>query len=245
MKRRGPFRARRLRAGPALAAMVAALLAAAAPSAAAAACRLALAMALDVSSSVDPREHRLQAHGLADALVDPDVVQALLAPGPGGHVAAAVYEWSGRGQQALVADWTLLSDIGAIQALSDRVRRTPRSHADYPTALGYALGYGATLLARAPDCAKRTLDVAGDGKNNDGFEPRHAYRAFNFNGVTVNALVVGGLSKPSLMQYFNEEVLHGDEAFSEIAEDYDDFARAMRLKLLREVRPALVIGSAD
>ncbi|MGG7568536.1 DUF1194 domain-containing protein [Rhodovulum sp. DZ06] len=208
------------------------------------ACRLALAMALDVSSSVDAAEHRLQADGLADALLDPSVVEALLAPGPDGYVAIAVYEWSGRRQQALIADWALMDGVPAIQALAARVRAAPRSHADFPTALGYALGYGATLLARAPDCRKRTIDMAGDGKNNDGFEPRHAYRAFNFNGITVNALVVGGTTRPSLMRYFRDEVLHGPEAFTEVAEDYSDFARAMRLKLLREVRPALVIGDA-
>lgn len=224
---------------------VAAALALAAPPALAqgGGCRLALAIALDVSSSVDEAEHRLQADGLADALMQPDVTAALLAPGPGGYVAIAVYEWSGRNQQVLIADWTPMVSADAIATLADRVRRAPRSHADFPTALGYALGYGAVQLARGPDCARQTIDVAGDGKNNDGFEPKHAYRAFDFRGVTVNALVVGGPDREDLIRYFETEVLRGPDAFTETADNYADFGRAMRRKLLREIKPPLVIGA--
>ena len=41
--------------------------------AAAAECRLALSLGLDVSSSVDAREYRLQTEGLAAALIAPEV----------------------------------------------------------------------------------------------------------------------------------------------------------------------------
>jgi Ca-activated chloride channel family protein len=205
------------------------------------ACRLALVIALDVSSSVDMAEHRLQADGLAAALRSPVVVQALLAPNAGGAVAIAVYEWSGRNQQVLLADWMMMTSNEVIDTLARRVESAPRSHSDFPTALGYALGYGAIQLARAPDCAKHTIDVAGDGTNNEGFEPRNAYAAFDFSGVTVNALVVGG-DRVSLLRYFETEVLRGPDAFTEIAESYADFDRAMTRKLLREVRPPMVIG---
>ena len=43
-----------------------------------------------------------------------------------------------------------------------------RSFEQYPTALGYALLYGGRALAERSDCARRTLDVSGDGTNNDG-----------------------------------------------------------------------------
>ena len=47
----------------------------------AAACSLSLVLAMDGSASVDAREHTLQLNGLADALRDPDVVQAIEAVG--------------------------------------------------------------------------------------------------------------------------------------------------------------------
>jgi hypothetical protein len=208
----------------------------------ASACRLALALALDVSSSVDAAEHRLQADGLAAALVDPEVMEAILAPG--GPVAVAVYEWSGRRQQAVVAPWTVLNGPADILALAARVRGATRSHADFPTALGHALGFAARLFLSAPACDRRTIDVSGDGANNDGYEPFHAYNAFDLDDVTVNALVVGGVGRPALVRYFQTLVIKGEDSFTEIAEDYADFGRAMRRKLLREVRPPMILGEA-
>ena len=55
---------------------------------AAAECRLALALAFDVSASVDAREYRLMMQGTAAALRDPDVTRAALSGNP---VALAAY----------------------------------------------------------------------------------------------------------------------------------------------------------
>ncbi|MEE3100763.1 MAG: DUF1194 domain-containing protein, partial [Pseudomonadota bacterium] len=203
-------------------------------------CSLALALALDVSSSVDPGEYALQADGLASALEDPDVKEAILAPG--GLVYIAVYEWSGRWQHAVVAGWTELNTPGEIDALAARIRGFGRSHADYPTALGHAIGFAARLLAEAPVCDRRVLDISGDGANNDGYEPAQAYGSFELQDVTVNALVVGGQARPQLTRYFETMVIKGPGAFVEVARDYRDYAKAMKRKLLREIRPPMAIG---
>lgn len=221
-----------------IAAAALALVAAAAP---ASACRLALALALDVSSSVDAAEHALQSEGLARALEDPDVREAAL--GPGGPVALAVYEWSGRQQQVLAVDWTLVSSEADLDAIAAAVRAHPRSFSEFPTALGYALGYGAALLRRGPPCGRKVIDVSGDGANNDGFEPRHAYSASDFREITVNALVIAGKTRPALIRYFRTLVIRGPDAFIELAASYADYARAMRRKLLRELAPSLILGS--
>ncbi|HKK35394.1 MAG TPA: DUF1194 domain-containing protein [Paracoccaceae bacterium] len=206
------------------------------------ACRLALALALDVSSSVDDAEYRLQAEGLAAALTDAEVMEAILAPGD--PVAIAVYEWSGRRQHVVTAPWTLLRGPEDIVALADRLGAARRTHADFPTALGHALGFAARLFLSAPACDRRTVDVSGDGANNDGYEPVNAYNAFDLDDVTVNALVVGGVGRPSLVRYFQTLVIKGEDSFTELAEDYADFGRAMRRKLIREVRPPMILGAA-
>ncbi|MEO1687726.1 MAG: DUF1194 domain-containing protein [Pseudomonadota bacterium] len=223
-----------------LAAATLVVLLAAAP---AQACRLALVLALDVSSSVDVEEHALQIEGLAAALEDPEVMEAILLPG--GPVAIAVFEWSGRDRQSLVADWAMLRSPTDIFALTARIRGSQRSHAEYPTALGHALAYAGRLFARGPDCENRTVDVSGDGANNDGYEPFHAYRVFDFEDITVNALVVGGPRRPALIRYFQTLVIRGDAAFTEVADGYADFERAMRRKLLREIRPPMVVGALE
>ena len=224
------------------AAVLAACLALAGGQALAQQCRLALSLALDVSSSVDAREYELQREGLVRALTEPDVVAAFFSV-PGSVVALHVFEWSGRGQQALRLDWVDIASEAELFATAERLRGLPRSSAAFPTALGFAMEYGARALATRRDCAQHTLDVSGDGVNNDGFAPDAARRSFPFEGITVNGLVIGS-THVTLKTYFERFVIQGPGAFVETAEDYADFGQAMRRKLLRELS-VMVVGEAD
>lgn len=207
----------------------------------AAECRLALVLALDVSSSVDTQEDRLQRGGLAAALIAPEVEAAIFAaPLP---VAIAVYEWSGRDKQDLLSDWRIIAERDDLLELAETVAASERGESEFPTAMGYALGYGAGLLDRGPACLFRTLDMAGDGENNEGFPPTLAYAEFSFDEVVVNGLVVAATDGPDqadVVGYYRNEVLHGPGAFLEIAQGFGDYERAMRRKLLRELRPRAV-----
>ncbi|MEM6887244.1 MAG: DUF1194 domain-containing protein [Pseudomonadota bacterium] len=212
----------------------------------AARCRLALAVAMDVSSSVDADEDVLQRSGIASALKSPEVQTAFLASPH--RVAVAVYEWSGRYNQELLVDWTLIETAADLERIAGQVQTSARSHNDFPTAMGYALGYGATLLARAPTCDAQTIDMAGDGQNNEGFGPAEAYAAFPFDGVTVNGLVVNGAdfeAETGLIAFYQTQVIRGPAAFVEVAQGFEDYARAMRRKLEREVTPPVVGGLYD
>lgn len=205
-----------------------------------AACRLALVLALDVSSSVDSREYDLQRVGLAAALDAPEIRHAILRGGPG-EVALAVYEWSGQFQERLHLDWTLLRSDADITAAAALLAGMQRSTSDYPTALGSALGYGAQLMTRAPACGRQVIDVSGDGINNQGFPPALAYRHFPFAGVTVNGLVILG-HDARVLDHYRREVLRGPGAFLEIAQGFEDFERAMARKLFRETSD-LMLGA--
>ena len=209
--------------------------------AAAADCRLALVLAVDVSSSVDAEEDVLQRSGLASALISPGVEAAVFAaPLP---VAIAVYEWSGRYNQEVLVDWTLLNTRGDLLTVAETIGRSKRSHNDFPTAMGYALGYGAGLFQRGPNCLHRVLDMAGDGENNEGFPPASAYAEFPFAGVTVNGLVVEASdyqAEISLIEYYQKNVLYGPGSFLEIARGFEDYERAIRRKLERELMPRAV-----
>ncbi|WP_237094130.1 DUF1194 domain-containing protein [Nereida sp. MMG025] len=208
-------------------------------------CRLALVLAVDVSSSVDAREDALQRGGLARALVAPDVVRAFLAGGD--PVAIAIYEWSGRYHQTLIRDWTLITSQQDLQRVSTTVATSTRAYAEFPTAMGEALLFGRTLLDDAPACAAQTLDMSGDGSNNEGFGPREVYATGVYDGVTVNGLVVNAAefeAETQLIAYYAQDVLHGPSAFFEVAQGFEDFERAMRRKLEREVS-GLVVGVLD
>ncbi|MEM9631404.1 MAG: DUF1194 domain-containing protein [Pseudomonadota bacterium] len=196
------------------------------------ACSLALVLAMDGSASVDAREHRLQLNGLADALSDAEVIQAIEAVG---GIWINSFEWSGRYQQLQQLNWQYLSDVASAEAAAETLRKTPRGFTEFPTAIGYALGYASVQMRQAPRlCARKVIDVAGDGINNDGFGPESAYKAFDFQGITVNGLVIAG---PNTIpaRYYESFVIRGPGAFVEIAANYDDYARAIKRKLLREI----------
>ena len=204
-------------------------------------CRLALLLALDVSSSVDAAEDRLQRGGLVAALVSPEVEAAFFAADQ--PVALAVYEWSGRYNQEVILDWLLIENREALLQAAQPVADSVRSHNDFPTAMGYALGFGRGLFDAAPDCARRTLDMAGDGQNNEGFGPQAAYREFGYGDITVNGLVVNAADfegELGLIAFYQREVLHGPGAFMVIANGFADYEDAMRRKLVRELSPPAI-----
>lgn len=198
----------------------------------AAACSLALVLAMDSSASVDAREHQLQINGLADAIRDPEVVDAIEIVG---GIYLTSFEWSGRYQQVEQFGWRFINDETSAQNAAETLRTTQRGFTEFPTALGYALGHASILLDRAPaHCLRKVIDVAGDGINNDGFGPDSAYKAFNFADVTVNGLVVAS-PETTPVEYYYSSVIRGPGAFVEVAATYDDYAEAMKRKLIREI----------
>ena len=202
-----------------------------------AACRLALLLAVDVSSSVDDAEYALQRDGLAAALRHEDVVHAMLnGPGP---VAFAIYEWSGRRQQRVMVDWTMIHEASDIEAVAATVQAAPRSYNEFPTAMGYAMGFGHTMITRAPVCRRRVIDVSGDGITNDGFGPELAYKHFAFDNIVVNGLAIKGEER-EVLDYYETKVAHGPLSFVEVAQSFEDFERVMVRKLFRELSEVVV-----
>ena len=203
------------------------------------ACRLALVLALDASASVDQREYVAQRNGLAAALIAPEVQAAFLSGSQ--PVALAAFEWSGQWNQRMMLDWRVIRSGEDLLAAAETLSSSKRGSTGFPTAIGAALGYAAGVLGEAPACERQTIDVSGDGENNHGFAPKLAYKHFPLDAVTVNGLVIGGATDLSqLAQYYQDEVIKGPNAFVQLARDYDDFERAMRRKLEREVGRSIV-----
>lgn len=209
------------------------------------ACRLALVLAIDVSNSVDEAEDQLQRQGLASALLAPDVQNAFFVTDD--PVALLVYEWSGRYHQKVLVEWRDITREQDLQDVSRSIANSTRGQRDFPTAMGYALGYAATRLRERPDCFARTVDIAGDGKNNDGFGPAEAYNAFAFENVTVNGLVVDASileTRDDLVTFFQDEVIRGPASFIEIADGFADYEDTMRRKLIRELLSQMIGDAA-
>src|SRR5271166_1562812 len=68
---------------------------------------LLLALAADVSRSVDQQKFSLQRNGYAAAITNPRVIQAVRS-GRLGRIAVCYIEWSGSISQNLLIDWTVI-----------------------------------------------------------------------------------------------------------------------------------------
>ncbi|MGH1368489.1 MAG: DUF1194 domain-containing protein [Maritimibacter sp.] len=196
------------------------------------ACAMALALGLDVSASVSATEYHQQQLGLAAALTDTQVVDAVRDIG---GLWIAAFEWSGEKHQYSQLKWSFVDDVFGLEAVAGTLRDTPRLAKDFPTSVGHALDYAMRLFEELPEpCARAVIDISSDGEINEGIAPAQIYDAHDMGHVTVNALVITK-DKPEVAAYYTQEVIYGAGAFVEIALTYQEYADAMSRKLLREI----------
>ena len=110
------------------------------------------------------------------------------------------------------------------------------------TGLGIAVAYGISLLENSGAVTDRkVIDVSGDGV--DSYEIRQprfllkdAQRLRAKAGVVINGLSIHNEDE-TLGLYYRTQVAAGPGSFAMDVANYEDFKEAIRLKLLREIRP--------
>ena len=195
------------------------------------ACETALVLSIDVSGSIDKGDYRLQAEGLAFALTDPDVAEALVR----GQVALAVVQWSGPGQQALILPWQRMQSLGAVARFAAAALAAPRAFEGSDTAVGQGLRFAMGQFGAVPDCKRRVIDVSGDGQENAGFTDARARSEAVAAGIAINAIAIeeAGQAHPITSYYTRWIITPG--GFVVTARGLLDYAPTLRLKLVREL----------
>jgi uncharacterized protein DUF1194 len=199
---------------------------------------LELILAVDASGSVSAAEFDLQVQGLAAAFRDRDVIAAIQDAGPGG-IAIALVQWSSPGQQLLAVNWSLVFDSASAETIAQKIVAAGRLILG-ETAIDGALRFAMVELAvNAYSGERRIIDLSGDGATNWGASPDRARDQAVTAGITINGLAVAN-EQPDLGHYYRDHVIGGPGAFVITAANYEDFARAIRLKLIEEIagRPA-------
>lgn len=194
------------------------------------ACDLALALAVDVSGSVDSSEYRIQMDGLAAGLRDPVVSEALVR----GQARLMLVQWTGTSRQRITIPWTKIDGFDALDAFAAKVSADPRVWRNFSTAIGEALEMTVNSFLEVPECKRHLIDISGDGVSNEGVEPTEIRDLLRRQGITVNAIAIEE-SEPDLTAYFFENVIVGEGAFVVSAAGFKDYPERIRKKLLREV----------
>jgi hypothetical protein len=208
---------------------------------------LELVLAVDVSLSMDADEQRLQREGYVAAFRDPAVHRAI-ASGAGGRIAVAYIEWAGEHAQETVVPWTLIDGPAAARAFAEELAAAPPSRARM-TSISSAISYAAAQFEGSRFAGlRRVIDVSGDGPNNAG-RPVAAARAEALaSGIVINGLpilakedsVSGFFDIARLDDYYRECVIGGPGAFVVPITASEEFAPAIRQKLILEISGAEV-----
>jgi hypothetical protein len=213
---------------------------------------VAIALAADVSRSIDDEEFQLQRRGYAAAVTNPQFMHAIQA-GAHGAIALCLLEWAGPDQLAVVAKWMVIRDGKGAAEFAKILLGAPRSSAGR-TAIGAGIDFAvAQLEARGVETERRIIDVSGDGSNNSGRLVTEARDEAVAKGITINGLAIinektsgeqgtfryvhthppGGLPN-----YYRDNVIGGPGAFVLQIVNFDTFAEAMTNKLLTEISGA-------
>jgi hypothetical protein len=209
---------------------------------------LLLVLAVDVSRSIDQPKFQLQRDGYAAAISNKSVLDAIHG-GPHQKIALNYVEWSGFGAQKLLIDWTIIDGPASARRVGDQFVEAPRPFADR-TSISGGIEFAAAQIARAPFTAPRqVIDVSGDGTNNAGRDVQAARNEVAAKGIIINGLVIltegqflfnadhtnppGGLEK-----YYRDNVIGGPGAFVMVAENFNDFGRAIVKKMIAEIAGA-------
>jgi hypothetical protein len=198
---------------------------------------LELVLAVDASSSVSAAEFELQIQGLARAFRDPRVLQAIRASGDLG-MAVSLVQWSDNRKQFLAVDWTLVIGPDGAGAFAEEVADTPRFLIGGGTAIGGALKFAMRLLdGNDFRGRRRVIDISGDGRANQGAHPARLRDEAVALGITINGLAI--LNEDlAVADYYRAHVIGGTGAFVMTANDYESYALAILIKLVREIAGA-------
>ncbi|MFB9971872.1 DUF1194 domain-containing protein [Pseudoroseomonas cervicalis] len=202
------------------------------PAAAGAPVDVALVLAIDASGSIGEPEFRLQREGCAEAVTHPPCWRR--SGGPLGRVAIAMVEWGAPGAETVLG-WHAVSGAESAATLAAGLLAAPRSRQSW-NAIGDAIDHAAALLAACPhEATRRVIDLSGDGPDMRGLRPAAQARdAAVDSGITINALAIL-TGRPGLVEHYRDAVTGGPGAFVQPAEGREDFARALRAKLVREI----------
>lgn len=200
---------------------------------------LELVLAVDASGSIDREEYALQMHGIAQAFRDREV-HAALRSGPLGKVAVTLVLWAEANRPKQALPWHLLTDAASAEAFARAVETMPRQLAAGGTGIGKALQFATWEIERnAYRGLRQVIDLSGDGRET-------AFREFSLDvdagrlvaldaGITINALAIIS-DVPNLRAYYAARVIGGFDAFVMTASNFEDFARAIRRKLIKEIQ---------
>lgn len=215
----------------------------------------ALLVSVDVSNSVDEHRYHLQMEGIAEALEDKGVIDAIVG-GASGGILFGMLTWADRPTFSM--PWVRIASREDALAVAARVRKMPLQSGEFTCMTRMMRSVNDKIVPQIPAKASRiVVDVSGDGPENcNADEPIEAVRdELVQSGVTINGLPINedepaapvsgtqtqasapqsNPGAPTLEDWYRAHVKGGVGSFVLPANGYSDFGRAMRQKFVIEI----------
>jgi hypothetical protein len=198
---------------------------------------LELALAVDASGSVDNAEYRFQLDGIAAGFRDKAVKEAIRS-GRLKRIAVSVIIWAEPQVPKDTTGWVMISSDAEADAFAATVETMER-HMNGATGIGEGVSWSLRSMEENNITAARSVvDVSGDGKETPPREyvvmMPQARSMARVRGVTINGLAITN-EDSTVAQWYEDNVITGPGAFVISVANYEDFATAMRRKLIREI----------
>ena len=102
---------------------------------------------------------------------------------------------------------------------------------------GSSINFGAPLFkGNGFEGTRKVIDISGDGRQNDGANTFGAVTAAFTAGITINGLPI--LTDDSgLDTWYNANITTPGGGFLEVANNFQDFEDAVKIKIGREIKP--------
>ncbi|AGK58667.1 hypothetical protein HYPDE_34978 [Hyphomicrobium denitrificans 1NES1] len=221
----------------------------------------ALILAVDISQSVDKDRYRLQIEGMAQALENKAVADAIIS-GPYGRIAVQFIVWADGVETTI--PWQIISNEQNALTFSGLIRRQTHRAGEYTCMARMMRIVDGGMLDDLPFTATRTiLDISGDGIDNcaepaaiDDARDRLVRRGVTINGLPIivsgeNDVVGAGAYRApgfglrplshdpgvetTLDHWFKDHVIGGRGAFVQPSQGYEEISRAFQQKFLTEI----------
>ena len=208
---------------------------------------LELVLAVDSSASVSNAEYRLQMDGIAAAFRDEGVLKAVQS-GPLKSIGVALVVWADAEEPKQTSDWFIVSNAQEAETFAQMVERFPRE-TNGGTGIGAGILHAIDQLRNNHlHAARRVVDVSGDGEESEtkSFSQtiEYARRAATEDQITINGLAIL-TDDENLDEWYWEEVATGLGRFVMAADSFEDFANAMKKKLIQEIQYTPPVVLAD
>ena len=196
-----------------------------------------LVLAVDTSRSMDYEEVRIQREGYVEALRHKEFIDAVR-NGLNGRIAISYFEWAGYVVPDSMIDWHVIETEQDALDFADKLEARPIA-TQRRTSISAAIDQGVLMIATSPyEGTREVIDVSGDGPNNSGEPVTPARDKAVEAGVVINGLAM--MLRPSdapsgLDKYYGDCVIGGPGAFVLPVRKIEDFAVAVRRKLVLEI----------